>query len=114
MYQVNFFATKSLLPATSLAVRHTVPSRVQFINPHRHLIARDKITIKTIMNFLQSGDPPGPPTSPLQLTPVLVESQISRIAETAATLVKSLPDLEPKQPNIKKKICKELEVSTPI
>jgi len=56
-----------------------------------------------------SGDPPGPPTSPLQLTPVLVESQISRIAETAATLVKSLPDLEPKQPNIKKKICKELE-----
>jgi len=56
-----------------------------------------------------SGDPPGPPTSPLQLTPVLVESQIARIAETAATLVKSLPDLEPKQPNIKKKICKELE-----
>jgi len=43
------------------------------------------------------------------LTPVLVESQIARIAETAATLVKSLPDLEPKQPNIKKKICKELE-----
>merc|ERR1719400_1789220 len=58
-----------------------------------------------------SGDPPGPPTSPLQLTPVLVESQIARIAETAATLVKSLPDLEPKQPNIKKKICKELETN---
>ena len=45
---------------------------------------------------------------------MLVESQIARIAETAATLVKSLPDLEPKQPNIKKKICKELEVSIPI
>ena len=63
--------------------------------------------------LLQSGDPPGPPTSPLQLTPVLVESQIQRIAETAAILVKSLPDLEPKTPNIKKKICKELEVSNP-
>ena len=85
----------------------------------------------SVMKHFQSGDPPGPPTSPLQLTPVLVESQISlfhcycycqvlvesqiaRIAETAATLVKSLPDLEPKQPNIKKKICKELEVSIPI
>jgi len=47
----------------------------------------------------------------LQLTPVLVESQIQRIADTAAALVKSLPvaELEPKQPNAKKKICKELE-----
>ena len=61
----------------------------------------------------QGGDHPGAPTSPLQLTPVLVESQIQRIAETAAALVKSLPvaELEPKQPNAKKKICKELEVS---
>ena len=63
--------------------------------------------------MFQSGDHPGPPTSPLQLTPVLVESQIQRIADTAGALVKSLPvsDLEPKQPNAKKKICKELEVS---
>ena len=60
-----------------------------------------------------SGEHPGAPTSPLQLTPVLVESQIQRIADTAAALVKSLPvaELEPKQPNAKKKICKELEVS---
>ena len=77
------------------------------------IIALMTVTM-TVMQYFQSGDPPGPPTSPLQLTPVLVESQIARIAETAATLVKSLPDLEPKQPNIKKKICKELEVSTPI
>lgn len=58
-------------------------------------------------------DYPGGPTSPLQLTPVLVESQIQRIADTAASIVKSLPvaELEPKQPNAKKKICKELEVS---
>ena len=58
-------------------------------------------------------DYPGGPTSPLQLTPVLVESQIQRIADTAATIVKALPvaELEPKQPNAKKKICKELEVS---
>ena len=53
---------------------------------------------------------PGSSTSPMQMTPVLVESQIQRIADAAAALVKSLPDLEPKQPNVKKKICKELEV----
>lgn len=59
-----------------------------------------------------SGDipHPGTSTSPMQLQPVLVESQIQRIADAAAGLVKSLPDLEPKTPNVKKKICKELEV----
>lgn len=52
-------------------------------------------------------------TSPLQLTPVLVEAQIQRIAETAQSLVKALPaNFEPnaKQLN-KKKLSKELEVS---
>lgn len=38
-----------------------------------------------------------------------MESQIQRISDTAAALVKALPDLEPKQPNTKKKICKELD-----
>jgi hypothetical protein len=52
----------------------------------------------------------GGSSSPLQLTPVLIEAQIQRIAETALALVKSLPDLEPKHPHLKKKICKELEV----
>ncbi len=51
-------------------------------------------------------------TSPLQLTPVLVESQIQRISETARGLVKALPaNFEPnaKQLN-KKKLSKDLEV----
>jgi len=51
-------------------------------------------------------------TSPLQLTPVLTEPQIARIAETSACLVKALPsNFEPnaKQLN-KKKLSKELEV----
>ena len=52
-------------------------------------------------------------TSPLQLTPVLVEAQIQRISETARGLVKALPaNFEPnaKQLN-KKKLSKELEVN---
>jgi len=55
---------------------------------------------------------PGPccPGSPLQLTPVLVEAQIARLAEAADHLVRSLPQFEPKPHNTKKKICKDLEV----
>ncbi|KAG1701733.1 NGFI-A-binding protein 1 [Nymphon striatum] len=51
----------------------------------------------------------GQPASPLSLTPVLVESQIQRLSESAGHLVKSLPSFEPKPPNNKKKICKEVE-----
>ena len=98
-----------------LSIHHHCHPHINFINRITTIIIISHVTdIMTVMQYFQSGDPPGPPTSPLQLTPVLVESQIARIAETAATLVKSLPDLEPKQPNIKKKICKELEVSIPI
>ncbi|XP_021920371.1 NGFI-A-binding protein homolog isoform X2 [Zootermopsis nevadensis] len=55
---------------------------------------------------------PGPccPGSPLQLTPVLVETQIARLAEAADHLVRSLPQFEPKPHNTKKKICKDLEM----
>lgn len=53
-------------------------------------------------------------TSPsVQVTPVLVESQIQRIAETAKALVESLPAPagDMKQPNHnKKKVSKEVEV----
>ncbi|XP_066992843.2 NGFI-A-binding protein homolog [Anabrus simplex] len=56
-----------------------------------------------------SSTSPGPPGSPLQLTPVLMEAQIARLAEAADQLVRSLPQLEPKPHNAKKKICKDLE-----
>ncbi|XP_022249152.1 NGFI-A-binding protein 1-like isoform X3 [Limulus polyphemus] len=51
----------------------------------------------------------GQPGSPISLTPVLVETQIQRLAEAAEMLVKTLPPLEPKPQNNKKKISKELE-----
>ena len=98
-------------PATRLVVRDR-DIEVREVKNDRELRDRDRDDVSPPCS--QSSDHPGAPTSPLQLTPVLVESQIQRIAETAAALVKSLPvaELEPKQPNAKKKICKELEVST--
>lgn len=59
-----------------------------------------------------SQDYPPTSTSPLQLTPVLVESQIQRIADTAASIIKNMPaSFDHKLPSNKKKISKELEVA---
>ena len=98
------------LPAR-LVVSRDRDIEVREVKNDRELRDRDRDDVSPPCS--QSSEHPGAPTSPLQLTPVLVESQIQRIAETAAALVKSLPvaELEPKQPNAKKKICKELEVS---
>ena len=53
------------------------------------------------------------PSSPITLTPVLVESQIQRLSDVAEMLVKNLPPMDPKPQlgNNKKRISKELEVS---
>ncbi|XP_076329121.1 NAB transcription cofactor mab-10-like [Tachypleus tridentatus] len=57
----------------------------------------------------QGGREYGQPGSPTNLTPVLVESQIHRLAEAAEALVKTLPPFVPKTQNNKKKISKDLE-----
>lgn len=54
---------------------------------------------------------PGSPLQQLQLTPVLLEAQINRLADAADLLVRSLPaQFEPRPHSAKKKVCKELEV----
>ncbi|KAL1122561.1 hypothetical protein AAG570_002891 [Ranatra chinensis] len=51
------------------------------------------------------------PGSPVQLSPVLVEAQICRLAEAAHHLVNTLlpPQMEPKAQNAKRKMSKDLE-----
>lgn len=61
-----------------------------------------------------AGSSPGPSISTsantnVQITPILTESQISRISLAAEKITKHLPQLEPKPQNTKKKMCKELE-----
>ncbi|XP_026675685.1 NGFI-A-binding protein homolog [Diaphorina citri] len=62
----------------------------------------------TSQNF-SPGQSPAEVSSPLQLTPVLDDSQIAKLADIAQQLVRALPHLEPKAQNSKKKICKDLE-----
>lgn len=53
---------------------------------------------------------PRPGSPGLQLTPVLLESQINRLAEAARNLSRSLPSYQPRPHNTKKKMCKDLEL----
>lgn len=54
----------------------------------------------------------GQPASPMSLTPVLVDSQVQRLADAAESLVKALrPAMDIKlSANSKKRLSKELEV----
>ncbi|KAF6199640.1 hypothetical protein GE061_005938 [Apolygus lucorum] len=58
-----------------------------------------------------SGGPsPGPPGSPLAPPPVILEAQVSKLAEAAQHLVNTLPQMEPKSHTAKKKMNKDLEL----
>ncbi|XP_049822795.1 NGFI-A-binding protein homolog isoform X3 [Aethina tumida] len=64
---------------------------------------------------LDPSCPPSSSSSPgssmnVQLTPTLMDSQITKLAAAAERLSKSLPSFEPKPHNTKKKVCKELEL----
>jgi hypothetical protein len=48
--------------------------------------------------------------SPLCLTPILLDSEIQKLAETATRIASSIPPVEPKLQAGKRKISKELEV----
>lgn len=49
------------------------------------------------------------PSTVVSLNPTLTESQISRIVKSAENLARSLPQLEPRTQNIKKRSARELE-----
>ncbi|XP_053615657.1 NGFI-A-binding protein homolog isoform X1 [Plodia interpunctella] len=57
-----------------------------------------------------AGSSPSSVTSPVQLTPVLLDIHVQKLAAAAEKLSKHLSPLEPKPQNTKKKMCKELEL----
>ncbi|XP_054016633.1 NGFI-A-binding protein homolog [Hylaeus anthracinus] len=56
------------------------------------------------------SDGGGAPASPTQPTPTLLQSQIQRLAEAAERLAATIRPVDPKPHNVKKKICKNLEM----
>ncbi|XP_050421589.1 NGFI-A-binding protein homolog isoform X2 [Adelges cooleyi] len=60
-------------------------------------------------HYGDSNSPGQSPGSPLQLTPSLDESQITRLATSARHLVQRLPQYQPKMQTAKRKTNKELE-----
>lgn len=52
----------------------------------------------------------GAPASPPQASPVLLQAQIQKLADAAERLAATIRPLDPKPHNVKKKLCKNLEV----
>lgn len=61
-------------------------------------------------HYGDSSSPGQSPGSPMQFSPSLDESQISRLATSAKELVQRLPQYQPKAQTAKRKTNKELEV----
>ncbi|XP_034943772.1 NGFI-A-binding protein homolog [Chelonus insularis] len=74
------------------------------------------LQVGTCESSCGSGTTPSPsggggaPSSPTQTTPTLLSSQVQRLAEAAERLACNLRPLDPKPHNVKKKICKNLEM----
>lgn len=77
----------------------------------------DYFQVGTCESSCGSGTTPSPsggggaPASPTQPTPTLLQSQIQRLAEAAERLAATIRPVDPKPHNVKKKICKNLEVN---
>ncbi|XP_017787301.1 PREDICTED: NGFI-A-binding protein homolog isoform X2 [Nicrophorus vespilloides] len=87
------------------------PSPVEVLNqsPGLSINKRPYSPLDTPSCPPSSSSSPGSSTS-LTSTPILLESQISKLAVAAERLSKHLPQFEPKPQNTKKKMCKELEL----
>ncbi|XP_057318633.1 NGFI-A-binding protein homolog isoform X2 [Microplitis mediator] len=74
------------------------------------------LQVGTCESSCGSGTTPSPsggggaPPSPTQVTPTLLPSQVQRLADAAERLACNLRPLDPKPHNVKKKICKNLEI----
>ncbi|XP_012286053.1 NGFI-A-binding protein homolog isoform X2 [Orussus abietinus] len=73
------------------------------------------LQVGTCESSCGSGTTPSPsaggaPASPTQPTPTLLQSQVQRLAEAAERLAATIRPLDPKPHNVKKKICKNLEM----
>ncbi|RZF41149.1 hypothetical protein LSTR_LSTR010801 [Laodelphax striatellus] len=118
MFQMPLGATPSICSSRSEAVplspQATSPSplpttTISTSAPSPNNLGADSCprTSPGLVSAARSCSPPG---SPMQGTPVLVASQIARLAEAAQRLVRNLPHLEPKISVAKKKSCKDLEM----
>ncbi|VVD00289.1 unnamed protein product [Leptidea sinapis] len=99
VHQNNTF-TKIILPPSPVATTPTIPI----------VTAARSFSPQTTCAPPSSNSSPNSVTSPVQLTPVLLDIHVQKLASAAEKLSKHLPQLEPKPQNTKKKMCKDLEL----
>ncbi|TGZ53500.1 NGFI-A-binding protein-like protein [Temnothorax longispinosus] len=112
------------LPTGFAATSQTTLTPTSYVSttPHMPLTplpCRSASPVGTCESSCGSGTTPSPsgggggggaPASPTQPTPTLLQSQVQRLAEAAERLVATIRPLDPKPHNVKKKLCKNLEM----
>ncbi|KAK0177802.1 hypothetical protein PV328_001813 [Microctonus aethiopoides] len=102
-------------PAATTTFRHTPSPNTPMTYSASH--SPGVLQVGTCESSCGSGTTPSPggggggaPPSPTQTTPTLMPSQVQRLADAAERLAGNLRPLDPKPHNVKKKICKNLEL----
>ncbi|XP_015585240.1 NGFI-A-binding protein homolog isoform X2 [Cephus cinctus] len=100
-------------PVASSTFRHSPSPNAPL--PYTASNSPGVLQVGTCESSCGSGTTPSPsgggaPASPTQPTPTLLQSQVQRLAEAAERLAATLRPLDPKPHNVKKKICKNLEM----
>lgn len=106
--------TATLTPVASSTFRHSPSPNAPQLPSYTAVHSPGILQVGTCESSCGSGTTPSPnavaPASPPQTTPTLLPSQVQRLADAAERLSASLRPLDPKPHNVKKKICKNLEI----
>ncbi|KAL0118175.1 hypothetical protein PUN28_009086 [Cardiocondyla obscurior] len=112
--------TVSSVSATSTTFRQSPSPSPNTSLPYATNHSPNVLQVGTCESSCGSGTTPSPsggggggggaPASPPQPTPTLLQSQVQRLAEAAERLVATIRPLDPKPHNVKKKLCKNLEM----
>ncbi|XP_076686898.1 NGFI-A-binding protein homolog isoform X7 [Andrena cerasifolii] len=106
--------TSVTAPVASTTFRQSPSPNAPLPNTTSH--SPGVLQVGTCESSCGSGTTPSPsggggaPASPTQPTPTLLQSQIQRLAEAAERLAATIRPVDPKPHNVKKKICKSLEM----
>ncbi|XP_066593390.1 NGFI-A-binding protein homolog isoform X2 [Prorops nasuta] len=105
--------TTGAAPAASTTFRQSPSPNTSL--PYAASHSPGVLQVGTCESSCGSGTTPSPsgggaPPSPTQPAPTLLQSQIQRLTDAAEKLAATLRPLDPKPHNVKKKICKNLEL----
>ncbi|XP_053989498.1 NGFI-A-binding protein homolog isoform X5 [Hylaeus volcanicus] len=113
---VSVTSVTAPVPSTTFRQSPSPNAPLAYAASHSPGTTNLSLQVGTCESSCGSGTTPSPsdgggaPASPTQPTPTLLQSQIQRLAEAAERLAATIRPVDPKPHNVKKKICKNLEM----